>query len=46
MVADDRMLGDNSFIERAMAVLTPDQQEKARAMMPQRRGPGGPPPQP
>ena len=39
---------DNSraAMERAMAVLTPDQQEKARAMMPQRRGPGGPPPQP
>ena len=42
---------DNSraAMERAMAVLTPDQQEKARAMMPQRRGPGGPggpPPRP
>ncbi|HSU17182.1 hypothetical protein [Longimicrobium sp.] len=35
-------------MERAMAVLTADQQEHARAMMPQRRGPGGPggPPQP
>jgi len=34
-------------MERAMAVLTPDQQERARAMVPQRRmgggGPGGPP---
>ena len=47
-----QQLRDNSraAMEKAMAVLTPEQQEKARAMMPQRRGPGGPgggaPPQP
>ena len=41
---------DRQAIERAMAVLTPDQQARVRAMMPQRRmgdgGRGGPPPQP
>lgn len=42
---------DNSrqAMEKAMAILTADQQEHARAMLPQRRGPGGPggpPPQP
>lgn len=42
---------DRQAIERAMAVLTPDQQARVRAMMPQRRmgeggRPGGPPPQP
>jgi hypothetical protein len=41
---------DRQAIERAMNVLTPDQQARVRAMMPQRRmgggGPGGPPPQP
>jgi hypothetical protein len=43
-----QQLRDNNrqAMERALAVLTPDQQERARAMMPQRRGPGGPPPQP
>ena len=47
-----RQLRDNgrAAMEQAMAILSPEQQEHARAMMPQRGmgrgGPGGPPPQP
>ena len=33
---------NRSAMERAMALLTPEQQERAQAMMPRRRGPGGP----
>jgi Spy/CpxP family protein refolding chaperone len=41
---------NRAAMERAMAILTPQQQERIRAMMPQRGmgrgGPGGAPPQP